>query len=252
MALQHWKSRHYYIRKAHRWLGVILGIQFLLWTIGGLYFSWNDIDEIHGDLQRKKAPLLPGQLELVSPSQVLDSIAPRTHIDSILGIELLGILGKPYYLVRILGRNKADTHPLNSHTFLANAEDGTIRPPLTQEEAIRVAREQFIGEPEVSSVTLLDKAGAHHEYRGNVLPAYAISFSHPSHTTVYVSTERGTVQKFRNQKWRIFDFLWMMHTMDYEGRDDFGNTLLRVFSVMGLVTVLSGFLLFIVSSKYFK
>jgi len=33
------KSKHYYVRKTHRWLAVILGIQFKMWTIGGLYFS---------------------------------------------------------------------------------------------------------------------------------------------------------------------------------------------------------------------
>ncbi len=37
------------IRKNHRYLGLFLGVQFLLWTISGLYFSWTDIDEIHGD-----------------------------------------------------------------------------------------------------------------------------------------------------------------------------------------------------------
>ena len=29
------KSKQYYIRKSHRILGVLLGIQFMLWTIGG-------------------------------------------------------------------------------------------------------------------------------------------------------------------------------------------------------------------------
>jgi uncharacterized membrane protein len=41
----------------------------------------------------------------------------------------------------------------------------------------------------------------------------------------------------------------MMHTMDYEGRDKIGNTLLRVFSIFGLVTVMSGFALYFVSTK---
>ena len=40
----------------------------------------------------------------------------------------------------------------------------------------------------------------------------------------------------------------MSHTMDYQGRDDFNNWLLRAFSVFGLLTVLSGFLLWGVSS----
>jgi hypothetical protein len=42
----------------------------------------------------------------------------------------------------------------------------------------------------------------------------------------------------------------MMHTMDYEGRDNFGNILLRIFSIFGLVTVLSGFVLFFISAKW--
>ena len=37
------------IRRAHRYLGLFLGLQFLMWTISGLYFSWTNLDEIHGD-----------------------------------------------------------------------------------------------------------------------------------------------------------------------------------------------------------
>ena len=44
------------IRKIHRYLGLIIGIQFLIWTISGLYFSWTNLDEIHGD-QFMKNPI---------------------------------------------------------------------------------------------------------------------------------------------------------------------------------------------------
>ena len=41
----------------------------------------------------------------------------------------------------------------------------------------------------------------------------------------------------------------MTHTMDYESRDDFNNKLIRAFSILGLITVMSGFLLWLVTSK---
>ena len=44
----------------------------------------------------------------------------------------------------------------------------------------------------------------------------------------------------------------MTHTMDYEGRDNFNASILRLFSLLGLITVLSGFLLWFVSSKTLK
>lgn len=50
------QKKFWLIRKTHRYLGLIIGIQFLAWTISGLYFSWNNIDEIHGDHFRKKFP----------------------------------------------------------------------------------------------------------------------------------------------------------------------------------------------------
>lgn len=99
---------------------------------------------------------------------------------------------------------------------------------------------------------LLTETNSHHEYREQPLPAYAVTFASPGNTTVYVSTELGTVQKYRNNKWRVFDFLWMLHTMDYQSRDNLGNWLLRAFSIFGLLTVASGFGLYFLSRKKSK
>ncbi|MDP1971524.1 MAG: hypothetical protein Q8J87_01035, partial [Sediminibacterium sp.] len=85
------KSKNYYIRKTHRWLGVILGIQFLLWTIGGLYFSWSNMDEVHGDFQKKDATLFSSDISLVSPTVVLDTIKKIHRIDSVVSIQLIEI-----------------------------------------------------------------------------------------------------------------------------------------------------------------
>lgn len=249
------KSKHYYVRRSHRYLGILLGIQFVLWTIGGLYFSWNDIDEVHGDFQRKRVPLLSSNIQMVSPSMVIDSIKKIHRIDSLVSIQLIDILGKPFYQIRCISA----LHDMQSHkdhqelmNHLADAQTGKLRPPLSKEEAVAVAKRYFVDESNVINVESVDSIHPHHEYRSGELPAYAVSFEHPTKTTVYVATELGTVQKFRNVKWRVFDFLWMLHTMDYEGRDNFGNILLRVFSIFGLITVLSGFLLYFISSKRFK
>jgi len=249
------KSKHYYIRRTHRYLGLLLGIQFLLWTIGGLYFSWSNIDEVHGDFQKRNVPLLSSNISLVSPKMVLDSIKKVHQIDSIVSIQLIEILGKPFYQVRCITaiHHKANhQHDMAAMNHLANAETGQLRGPLTKEEAIAVAKMRFNGEPQIKSVEYLTATNNHHEYREAPLPAYAITFEYPTKTTVYVASELGTVQKFRNNKWRLFDFLWMLHTMDYQGRDNFGNILLRVFSIFGLVTVTSGFALFFVSAKWNK
>jgi uncharacterized iron-regulated membrane protein len=247
------KSKHYYIRRSHRYLGVLLGIQFLMWTIGGLYFSWSNMDEIHGDFQKKSPPLLSSDVDLVSPTAVLDSIKKLHRVDSLVSIQLIDLLGEPFYQVRCISALHDQQKGIHSHEMmnhLADAKTGKVRGPLTKEEAIAVAARHFNGTPEVEKVEYLTNTNLHHEYRENPLPAYAVKFKHASQTVVYVAAELGTVQKFRNEKWRIFDFLWMLHTMDYESRDNFGNLALRVFSVFGLITVISGFVLFFISAKW--
>ncbi len=94
----------------------------------------------------------------------------------------------------------------------------------------------------------MTEAEAGSEYRERPLPAYRVSFDDSFGTRLYVSVERGLVTARRNDRWRWFDFLWMLHIMDYQSRDNFNSSLLQIVSALGLVTVLSGFVLFAVTS----
>ena len=104
-------------------------------------------------------------------------------------------------------------------------------------------------EYKISDIEIINQVGNHHEYRGRPLPAYVISYEGSDKLKSYISIKDGQFQTVRHRSWRWFDFLWMTHTMDYEGRDDFNNKLIRAFSILGLITVMSGFLLWLVTSK---
>jgi hypothetical protein len=232
------------LRKTHRWLGLIIGIQFILWTFGGLYFSWSDMDEIHGDHQKAHIHPLSSETKLTNPQDIVEKIKARDTIYFIHDVHLIQILNKPVYQIIY-----SKEHDRNKKTQLANANNGELRPPLSKNEAIEVAKASFSGNLPIKQVEYLKNTDGHHEYREQALPAWAITFAHPTNTTVYVSSELGTVQKFRNNKWRVFDFLWMMHTMDYKSRDNISNWLLRAFSILGLLTISTGFILFFVNLK---
>lgn len=204
------------------------------------------MDQVHGDHQRTSTSLLATDLDLVSPKIVLENIRKTSPADSLVSVGLVELLGISVYQIQIKVQAGNASH---AQVFLADALTGKVRPPLNKNEAVRVATHAFNGQPNVVSIEYLTVTDNHHEYRQQPLPAYAVTFTRPYATTVYVATEWGTVQKIRNNQWRTFDFLWMLHTMDYQGRDDIGNWLLRVFSIFGLLTIVSGFVLFGISSK---
>ena len=222
-----------YIRKAHRYLGIFLGIQFLLWTISGIYFSWTNIDEIHGDQFIKENVQVVHKLS--------DTNETLSHY-KISSLTLHTIANQPYYWV--------------NDSILVHAITGKTKDIISEAEAKGVVRNYVKDEFQITSVTRIDSVNNHHEYRGRPLPAYAITFNHPDNLIAYVSAKDGLFQRVRHKSWRWFDFLWMTHTMDYKSRDDFNTLVLRGFSLLGLVTVLSGFVLWFVSSprmiKVFK
>jgi hypothetical protein len=238
---------HRKIRKSHRWLGVILGIQFLFWTIGGLYFSWSDMDEVHGDHQKAHIHPVGSDIKLVNPQDIIQKVKQKDTVIYIFDIRLIQLLGEPVYQIFY-----SKEHDRGKKVQLAYATSGELRSSLTKKEATEVAQQNFSDDGKIKIVEYLTTTNGHHEYRESPLPAYAVTFDHPSNTTVYVSAELGTVQKFRNNKWRIFDFLWMLHTMDYQSRDNISNWLLRAFSIFGLLTISTGFILFFVSQRKSK
>jgi hypothetical protein len=187
---------------------------------------------------------------LISPDVAIKTLKAQTIIDSIQSVQMISYLGMPLYQIAYFSGHTGEVH-LHAHYALADATSGEIRQPLTKEESIALAKDYIVSSAKVKAVKLINNIDGHHEYREYPLPAYAVSFEDPD-CTVYISTERGTFQAIRHDQWRAFDFLWMFHTMDYESRDNLNNWLLRIFSICGLLTVLSGFTLFFVSSRTLK
>ena len=215
------------LRKVHRYLGLFLGVQFLLWTVSGLYFSWTDIDEIHGDDYKQLPPQQTAFADLLGTSEL-------KNIPTVYALELIEINKEPYYWI--------------NGELLVNAKTGEKREGIDREDALAVAERHMSANLKVSGIQKIDEVGPHHEYRGRPLPAYEISYETKKNVKAYVAIENGAFQTVRFRDWRWFDFLWMTHTMDYQGRDNFNTLLLRIFSLAGLVTVLSGFTLWFISS----
>ena len=121
--------------------------------------------------------------------------------------------------------------------------DGNLIKPLTKEEAIKITAQKTTLNPlEVSLITEL-YPGA--EYRGS-LPVYKVKTDTKDDINVYVGYMTGDIGSIRSDSWRIWDLMWSLHIMDYRERDNINNILLRILSILALVTSISGITLFFV------
>ncbi|RKZ13804.1 hypothetical protein DRQ53_05775 [bacterium] len=224
------------LRRAHRVMGLVVGLQLLLWAASGAFFVWSDLDEVHGDHLRNPESGFVLQPGWVSPGSINVSEVSGFVPTQLETLDLVRIAGKTCY--RLIDQAGA--------IVLADVTTGAVRGPLGEDEALALARESFGPDVQLRAASRIDEAdvGAHHEYRGGMLPAWVFEFEHASNTRIYVSEAGGQVTRHRNSVWRIFDFLWMVHTMDYVGRDDFNNPVVRVVAVLAIILALSGYWLF--------
>ena len=171
------------LRKFHKYISLIVSVQLLLWTISGIYFSFNKIENVRGEQYRieNKAPSL-------------------------------------------------------------NQKEQTKM--LSREEAKKIVSLKTTLTP-IQSL-LIDEEVRGSEFRGRNLPLYKVISENEEgkKINVYVDPFSGEVSAIRSLQWRIWDFMWGIHIMDWVERDNIDNLWLKVFSFIALFTSLSGIILF--------
>jgi len=213
-------------RKLHKWIALVIGVQVLFWMVSGAYMATVHIDFIHGDSLVKNVdrPLDDNLPNLYPLSAVLE------HYPDAIRVDLLSRLGQPHYVVTT-----------GYSTALLNAVNGQLVSPVEKELAIALARYYYAGEGAVSNANLLtDELEKPSEIQTRPLPLWQVRFDDSIATTFYVSPSTGELVARRHTFWRMYDFLWMFHIMDYENRSDINNNLLRVAAVFGFAFALSG------------
>jgi uncharacterized iron-regulated membrane protein len=126
-----------------------------------------------------------------------------------------------------------------------------VLPHLTAATAERRALDWLVDPGVVRSVEWIEQVEADAEIRGHAPPFWKVSFSTPESLNLYLDPWTGEILARRTARWRVFDFLWMLHIMDFDTRDDFNHPLLQLAAAAGLISALSGVALWALTTTSF-
>ena len=208
------------VRNIHKYLSFFISVQLLLWTVSGIYFAFNKIENVRGEQYREEPNFnvdfskLNFQIDGAQNIRVIDRMDEEILVvDGIYGREYLNFEGK-------------------------NVEQ------LKIEEAKTLSAKQTSLIPE--SVELITENTIGSEYRGRALPIYRVTSVNEAGQSinVYLNVYTGEVEAVRSNQWRIWDLMWGFHIMDWETREDIDNLLLKIFSILALISSITGVLLF--------
>lgn len=212
------------MQKWHIWLGWLVGVPILMWTVTGLIMVIKPIEEVRGnhlraDIEERALP-------------------PETNI----AITLPDTTGRA---VKSVATAMQGVRAITTLTYTDGAierysEDGRKLAPLTDVEARLLVAEQIVGGDKVASVTAFDAGAVPFDFRRPV-DVWQVALEDGTH--VYVGQHTGTIESVRTRWWRVFDFVWGLHIMDLQTREDTSHPILILFAVLGVLGSLLGCIL---------
>ena len=226
------RSRLY---RVHIWLSWIVGLQLLIWVATGLFMTASPIDAVRGaHLKRVPESLDLRAVHVLPPADVL-----RREKRAVEALMLKTFLDTPVYELRYAGGGAA----------LLDAVSGKRLTPLTQPGAEAAALAGYAGRGKVAEATRVDPKAVPLDLRRDD-PAWRVRFLDGSGTVFYISAETGEVLARRTNRWRIYDFMWGLHIMDWRGREDINNPWVIAASALALASTLAGAVLLFVRRRW--
>ncbi len=205
------------------WLGWLIGIPMLFWTVSGFVMVARPIEEVRGTaLLRDPAPI-----SLATPV-----IAPRIENGKLASLTLEPRAGGPRWVIRFTG----DAAP----SRLADPATGRLLAPLGAADAAREVVTRYTGKAKLESVARVDARNPPIDLN-RPLDAWRVRMT--DGTNFYVDAGSGEVVARRTRFWRFYDWMWGLHIMDLQGRSDTHNPWIVTFSLISLVTIIMALVL---------
>lgn len=219
--------RERFWRQLHFYFALVLSVQLIAWFASGVVMSWFPIEQVRGEHLQSPAPAVRWNEALVTPASAVAQ-APTEFRQAPLSLSQRG--DEPVYQLQ------ADDKQL-----FISALSGQILPPLSANDVRMLAQQRYVGTATVRSAELLTLAPA--EVRGLKAPLWQVRFADAEQTTFYFHPITGQLLRVRTDTWRLYDFFWMLHIMDYQERSDFNHPLLIISAGSALGFTLGGFVL---------
>mgnify|MGYP000875924526 CR=1 FL=1 len=210
----------------HKWAGLVIGLQVMAWVVSGLFMTSVPIGTVRGEPHIR--PPVPVDLRSADVRGIPLKLL-RALPGVVTRLELASVNGNLVWRVDMNGKPGA----------LIDDATARVISPLDETTAREIATSDFSGFGVVTAAVLLE-ANPPIEYRGD-LPVWKLELNDADQTHIYVSPLSGKVVARRTSTWRIYDFLWSLHIMDYRTRDDFNNMLVIITAAGALILTISGF-----------
>ena len=161
------------------------------------------------------------------PAMTMEGLVLPSYSGPATGVQLVAQPDGPAWIVTEPGGGR----------YRYSAHDGALVPPVVEEEAARLAQAAYAGPADLQAVTYFPQDASPMDLR---LPVAVWQARFGDGTHVYIRDATGEVLALRSDWWRVFDFMWGLHIMDLQTREDTSHPILILFAGLAVLATLLG------------
>ena len=163
-----------FLRKLHKWLGLIIGLQLVLWAASGVMFAWLDRDDVAAAnrVRTVEPAVLSPTIVKTEPATWLGDYAPQDLYD------LRAVSLADRWVWRVELRDRVELRAI---------EDGA-RVKLDEDWLRRLALGRYAGDGRLVAATLQTQPDIASRASG---PVWQAQFDDPQRTTLYFAADDG-------------------------------------------------------------
>lgn len=218
---------HLTASRIHKWLALVIGAQLLIWFASGVIMSFLPIDKVRGEhlVDRDAVVTIPKGTRFVDAARI------RAQLEE--PVEAINW--------HMMGSRAVAEVTTAKDIKLFDAQTGELIPPVGAAQAMTIANAAWKSATKpVSKASRVTTESP--EYRA-ALPAWRIAYSDPDATSIFVAVDTGKITAVRTGTWRLYDFFWSLHIMDWKNHENFNTWWLLGFAIGGLILGLAGTIL---------
>ncbi|QTD57831.1 PepSY domain-containing protein [Parasphingorhabdus cellanae] len=204
----------------HVWLGWLIGVPIILWTASGLLMVAQPIENVRGNHLRSE----PVGLDPILP------VAPVLEGRETKSLTLQQNAKGPFWVIAYADGGKRRADPTT----------GKLLPPIAAPDASALAIAARSDDAAIRSVQRFSADQSPSDLRRN-RPSWQVIFE--DEARFYIDADTGELLAVRTQFWRAFDFMWGLHIMDLQTREDTSHPILIGSAAIALLGSILGFVM---------
>jgi hypothetical protein len=208
------------LHKWHVWLGWLIGVPLILWTASGLFMVAKPIDEVRGSHLRSDP----------SPVDAIQPVAPLLQGRAVETLTLEQRASGPVWVIKYSDGGARQADPAT----------GELLPPISAGDAMMLASGYYTGKAKPTGAQRFAAENAPLDLRKE-RPSWRVSYD--DGMRLYIDADSGALLAVRTRWWRAFDFMWGLHIMDLQTREDTHHPILIGFAGLALSGLLLAFII---------